>query len=68
MTQEYKVFLPYRKFDEEIAFHWLCYNRSEKKFKGSFSYVETSNKRGSDIFFDEKEDMEHFILMWGEYL
>lgn len=63
----YSVFLPYAKIKfNEMPFHWLCYNLSEKRLKGGFSY--TDAETGSNIFFDEKEDMELFILMWGEYL
>ncbi len=64
---EYKIFLPYRKQSEnEMPFHWLCWSRSEKTLKGSFVYLNVSG--GSDLFFSEKEDMQLFILMWGEYL
>lgn len=62
-----EVFLPYKKLcDGDMPFHWLCYHRAEEKLKGNFSHIDTLT--GSYIFFDEKEDMEYFILMWGEYL
>lgn len=67
---EYKVFLPYKRATllpmNELPFNWLCYSRSEKTLKGSFVYVNVAG--GSDLFFEEKEDMQLFVLMWGEYL
>lgn len=62
-----KVFLPYngKRFDDP-AFHWLCFN-----MKGKFKYADSRHEDdgpGSNIFFESKEDMQHFILMWGEHL
>ena len=67
----YQVFLPYSKKgsdDHEMPFHWLCYSKSEKKLKGSFTFTNDVVDKGSNIFFDEEEDMQLFVLMWGEYL
>ncbi len=71
LPTKYKVFLPYGRLSEdEMPFHWLCYNSSEKNLKGKFSYDHGFNgiEYGSDITFDLREDMELFVLMWGEYL
>lgn len=60
---EYRVFLPFNDKEEfnDPAFHWLCFHMKDK-----FEYNDTI--KGSLISFTLKEDMQHFILMWGEYL
>ena len=69
----YKVFLPYQKETRhnlaDKPFRWLCWKNAENNLKGTFHF-EHSNKGdgGSEIIFKEKEDMQLFILMWGEYL
>ena len=71
----YKVFLPCPKIPfDEMPFHWLCWSRSEKTLKGDFTYesyfpvTRETKSIGTEIIFEEEEDMQLFILMWGEYL
>ena len=62
----HKVFLPYHKNKDNMPFHWLCWSRSEKTLKGNFTFTPIDG--GSQLFFTEEEDMQLFILMWGEFL
>lgn len=66
----YIVYLPYMNMKDDIEdifghkpLAWLF-----KNFKGRFDLTDYLNKKCTCIIFDEKEDMELFILTWGECL
>ncbi len=66
---EYITYLPYmdRNGKMEAYGHepliWLY-----KNFRGKFKMADAIDHKCTIIYFDHKEDMELFILMWGEYL
>ena len=61
------VYLPYGNLKTDYGaepLKWLYFN-----LKGKFQFADSSMyPRHTLIQFDSKEDMELFILMWGEYL
>lgn len=63
---EYIAYLPFGDLKNAYGadpLKWLFEN-----FKGKFRLVNLENKNCSEIHFEEKQDMELFILTWGEYL
>lgn len=75
---EYSVFLSCPRTDSPWdvveVFNWLNGNNLEQFYydhaaeKKPFNWFYKNEWNGVNIFFDKKEDMELFILMWGEYL
>ena len=60
------VYLPYGNLKGDYGqepLKWLYFN-----MRGTFRFTDNSNLRCTEVQFDSKEDMELFILMWGEYL
>ncbi len=37
-------------------------------FKGKYRMADAPDIKCSIIYFEEKEDMQFFVLLWGEYL
>lgn len=66
---QYCTYLPYmdRKSRMDVfgqePLTWLYQN-----LKGKFRMADVLSQKCTVIYFDYKEDMELFILLWGEYL
>ncbi len=63
---EYIAYLPFGDLKNEYGaepLKWLF-----EQFPGNFRFENLENKNCTQIYFEEKQDMELFILTWGEYL
>ena len=63
-----EIFFQYVGFgNQDPALRWLCANMKDKFHVGATG-VDIDERHGNYLIFHEEEDMQLFILMWGEFV